>query len=218
MNLTSFIAKNRSYLIGYCSTVILLGVLSLIIPKGTESIWLDKHRNPGLDFTFEWLTFIGDGWFLTIVSLFCVFFINYRAGIISAVLFIVTGVLAQFFKHFIFESASRPVVYVMEKYNVLLTGADGVELLNNFSYPSGHTTSAFALFTFIACNFKFKHGWIWAIPALIVAFSRVYLCEHFIIDIFAGAILGGMVSLIFIFFAARVKGLSGEKLQQKIFK
>jgi membrane-associated phospholipid phosphatase len=59
------------------------------------------------------------------------------------------------------------------------------------SFPSGHTTSAFALFFSLALIMR-RPGWDAACFALaaLVALSRVYLAQHFLADTLAGAGLG----------------------------
>jgi membrane-associated phospholipid phosphatase len=60
------------------------------------------------------------------------------------------------------------------------------------SFPSGHSTSSFVLFTFIAMNFA--KTWptqiLCFIGALFFAFTRVYLSQHYFEDLFAGAMIG----------------------------
>lgn len=64
-----------------------------------------------------------------------------------------------------------------------------------YSYPSGHTSSAFT-----TAGVVYKHfGKAWGIPAFALAtfvgVSRLQENKHFVSDIFAGAILGTYVSL-----------------------
>lgn len=65
------------------------------------------------------------------------------------------------------------------------------------SFPSGHTTTVFAVFTYLSLLFP-KYIYIWFIFAITVAFSRVLDSDHFISDIMAG-ILVGTISSIFIY-------------------
>lgn len=59
------------------------------------------------------------------------------------------------------------------------------------SFPSGHTATAFALFT--GLSLWVRKGWIKVglfFPALAVAFSRIYLMQHFLSDVLAGSFIG----------------------------
>jgi len=76
------------------------------------------------------------------------------------------------------------------------------------SFPSGHTTTVFAFFTYLSIFFP-KYIYIWFIGAVILASSRLLANDHFISDIFAG-ILIGTLSTMFIYSKMRGK-LYNEK-------
>ena len=57
------------------------------------------------------------------------------------------------------------------------------------SFPSGHTTAAFAAATVLICD-HWKGRWIVLIVAILVAFSRLYLYVHFLTDVICGALIG----------------------------
>jgi hypothetical protein len=62
----------------------------------------------------------------------------------------------------------------------------------SFGFPSGHTSSAFAVWGGLAVVFR-KRWLAWLAPLMIVliAFSRLYLGVHFLADVLGGAVLGG---------------------------
>jgi undecaprenyl-diphosphatase len=71
--------------------------------------------------------------------------------------------------------------------------------VEHFSFPSGHATTAMALFGLLA-YFFYRHNrkspyrkfivWIAAILIIMVGFSRIYLGVHFLSDVLAGFLLG----------------------------
>jgi len=103
---------------------------------------------------------------------------------------LISSGLVQFLKHFVFENHMRPM-YVFKH-------VKGFHQIKDFQYhlfqsfPSGHSTSSFVLFTFIAMNFA--KTWptqiLCFIGALFFAFTRVYLSQHYFEDLFAGAMIG----------------------------
>ncbi len=62
---------------------------------------------------------------------------------------------------------------------------------NDASFPSGHTSTAFALATSMSIQYK---KWYVVVPAFVwatsVGYSRLYLGEHYPTDVFAGAAIG----------------------------
>jgi len=68
---------------------------------------------------------------------------------------------------------------------------EGVKLHALQSFPSGHATTAFNLFFML--SILVKNSWLklaFFVIALVVGFSRVYLSQHFFIDVVAGSIFG----------------------------
>ena len=78
-----------------------------------------------------------------------------------------------------------------------LKEVNGVDLAGFHSFPSGHALSAFALFfclLFISKNHFMKI--VYFSLAGIAAYSRVYLSQHWLIDIYVGSIIGVCFSLL----------------------
>jgi membrane-associated phospholipid phosphatase len=63
--------------------------------------------------------------------------------------------------------------------------------LSKFSFPSGHTATAFSMFFLLALIYNKKGvGLVCCLLAIIAGFSRMYLLQHFLLDVLAGSILG----------------------------
>ncbi len=62
------------------------------------------------------------------------------------------------------------------------------------SFPSGHTTTLFALFAYLCILFP-KYLYLWLSIAIILASSRLLANDHFVSDIFAGIIIGTLSTL-----------------------
>ena len=63
----------------------------------------------------------------------------------------------------------------------------------SYSFPSGHTTSAFAVAFTIRSQHK-KLGIVALVMAAVMAFTRLYVFVHFPTDIYAGILLGAGIA------------------------
>lgn len=79
----------------------------------------------------------------------------------------------------------------------------------DFSFPSGHTMSSFASAVIIYYMNR-KAGICALILGTLIGFSRLYLYVHYPSDVFAGAIIGGLIggSTIFIFKEIKKKNIN----------
>jgi membrane-associated phospholipid phosphatase len=74
---------------------------------------------------------------------------------------------------------------------------DGVELLRTHSFPSGHATAAFSTCLALAViTARPVPVVLFALLAAAIAFSRVYLSQHFTEDVVAGATIGTFTAVV----------------------
>ena len=64
------------------------------------------------------------------------------------------------------------------------------------SFPSNHAANSFALATLLTIYYP-KMAGVFFTAAAVVGFSRIYLGEHYPLDVLAGALLGTSVALAF---------------------
>ncbi|MFM9909596.1 MAG: phosphatase PAP2 family protein [Chitinophagaceae bacterium] len=133
------------------------------------------------------ITFLGDGIFALMVFFFLLLIKKTRPAIEVLISFICSGLLAQFLK-FIFH-APRPKAFLeASQYSKFF---EGVTNSGWNSFPSGHTTTAFAVATILAFySTNTRVAVFYLLLALLVGYSRIYLGHHFLEDVLAGAVLG----------------------------
>ena len=79
------------------------------------------------------------------------------------------------------------------------------------SFPSGHTAGAFTALGFFAVISKHRVVEIlYVILAALVAFSRLYLGQHYLHDVAAGICIAMLVWLVFMFGHSRIPLLKNQ--------
>ena len=111
-------------------------------------------------------------------------------------------VVIQTLKRAIFYDVARPFIYFRDIYELHLI--NGVEMHHANSFPSGHSSSAFVIFFMLALITKNNSlKFIYFIIASLIAYSRVYLSQHFLIDIYFGSIISSTITLIIFYFGMK---------------
>jgi membrane-associated phospholipid phosphatase len=65
------------------------------------------------------------------------------------------------------------------------------------SFPSGHTTTSMAVFTYLMILFP-RYAYVWISVTLLSLMSRIFANDHFVSDLLAGIIVG-VLSTLFIY-------------------
>ena len=167
--------------------------LLIYFSKADGFVLMNPLHSKFLDQIFINTTYLGDGIF--IIALAIIFFF-YKIKYLSLMIlssYLLSGIIAQILKYFIVEA--RPAFY-LEKMNYAYF-IDDVTLHNYHSFPSGHTASIFALASVLAFFIRNKnYSIIFLIVAALVGYSRIYLGQHFMDDVFAGSVIGVFSSII----------------------
>ncbi|MDD6158379.1 MAG: phosphatase PAP2 family protein [Oscillospiraceae bacterium] len=66
----------------------------------------------------------------------------------------------------------------------------GEPMESDYSFPSGHTTAAFAMAWGVTASRDKRKIWVAFILAFLIALSRIYLSVHYATDVLVGLILG----------------------------
>ncbi len=178
-------------------------VLVIAVPRLELHLIMNSSHTSAQDSFFKAVTWLGDGWFAVILSAFFLL-IRFRYFFMLIISYAVSGLLAQFFKRVFFPEAMRPAVFLEQMPGLNLV--EGVGLNHTLSFPSGHTTTAFAVLVLLGLISRSKAGVLGGIIlAWCVAISRVYLSQHFLADVIAGSLLGMLSALFFYWYFRRLK-------------
>ena len=194
------ILQNRVFFTGFAALLLLGGALLVVIEHG-DAIWFfSAGRTIYADSFFRaWTRVVEIPTYLLLLVAFL--FIRIRHSIAIAVTGILVTVVGLGAKAFF--ARNRPVSY-FDELNLLekikLVEGYGLDVLYTgaTSFPSGHTLSAFALCGYLAFVAPRK-GWVGALllcAAFLVGLSRIYLVQHFLEDVYAGALLGVLLAMI----------------------
>ncbi|HQV74415.1 MAG: phosphatase PAP2 family protein [Flavobacteriales bacterium] len=146
-----------------------------------------------LDMFFRYVTHIGDGLTPTVIALYLLLFRRMRSFLMMAVGCALSAIVVQVLKQGPFSGMDRPSGFREQLGD--LHWLEGLELNHHFSFPSGHSAAAFGM-CFAMAVLLGKKGWGTALGllAVLIAYSRVYLNQHFTLDILVGMVIGAGVS------------------------
>lgn len=147
------------------------------------------------DFFFKNFTLLGeDGIFLILLSLIFLLFKKTRkvgAGMLGGII-----IGALFTNITIKQVVARPRPYATtELFQSRWLEVNG-RLESEYSFPSGHTTSAMAAMTPIFLFCKKNVSWLAFLFVIVMGASRNYIFVHYPSDILGGIIVGGLVGVL----------------------
>ncbi|NJB82597.1 phosphatase PAP2 family protein [Wenyingzhuangia aestuarii] len=166
-------------------------------PKGEVVLLLNKLHSPFLNIVFKKLSSVGNT-----LSIFLFLLIVLRFKLKYLYFFVLAFAIESFVvilcKHLIFDGTFRPYLFFKEQ--GLLNTLDfvqGVKIRKTDSFPSGHTAYSFFIATFFALKLnKINTAIVIFLFASLIGISRMYLVQHFFVDVFTGAIVGVLTTCI----------------------
>ena len=163
-------------------------VVLLTTAHGDVVLFLNRYSHPALDPVVIFITDLGLGSYLVAGALLLAL-VKLRYTIFSLSSLALVGIFTPFLKKVVFPGEMRPMhFFYYDDFHRFIHTAE----LNYFSsFPSGHTMAAFGFFGMLAYLF----GKPWAgiacfVFALLIGFSRIYLLQHFFLDVYVGAAAG----------------------------
>lgn len=193
MSLPSLFRTNRSFFIGCFLFILFCCYILLFYSKAGGFYLFNPYHSNFTDFIFIYFTYLGDGLFCIAIGLLLFIFKKRFLALMVWSSYALSGIIAQILKYFILEA--RPAVYL--KNSAYQYFIEDVTLHNFHSFPSGHTTSAFAMAAVLSFAVKNKmYSMLFLAEAILVGYSRIYLAQHFMDDVLAGTVIG-LLSAIF---------------------
>jgi membrane-associated phospholipid phosphatase len=190
--LRSLLVGNRNFFAGFLF-FFLVGLIFLLTEgKAASFLYLNPYHQTTLDTFFIYLTFLGDGLFSISIFLILLLLRRYSQAIQLMAAFLVSALVAQVLKN-LFSMPRPKEFFAPGQYAYFI---NGVTHTGFSSFPSGHSTSIFALATLLALFEKNKKWNIcYLLGAVAVGYSRIYLGQHFLGDVLVGSFLGVSLAL-----------------------
>ena len=208
--------RNSIFLTLSLILVVVLGLALLYIPKDQLHLLLCDRHSPARDLFYRYYTTLAE-WLPYVVCVALLLFGRIGDGIFASSAMLLSTFVTQVSKHIV--NAPRPLTWFTEHFpDVQLPLVEGVRMNLWYSFPSGHTTSFFAM-AFAVCilltqrilqakpvlqrsGHTAQRSYSAAIQILLFflaalgAYSRIYLSQHFAADVFAGVLVGVLSTLI----------------------
>jgi membrane-associated phospholipid phosphatase len=197
--------SNRYFFCCYLFFFLVGLIFLLTVGKATSFIELNRYHRSALDTFFLCVTFIGDGRFAIVICLIYLVLRRWSRACQLIAAFIASALVAQILKN-VFSMPRPKQFFSSGQYSYFI---DGVTHIGFASFPSGHSTSVFAMATLLAIFDSNKKGNVlYLIAAVAVGYSRIYLGQHFLGDVLVGSFIG-LLTAIFIhwFFSTKLRSI-----------
>ena len=184
--------ENKWFAIPVLIFLIACTLLLFLVPYGNEILFFNNWREEPYNTIFRICTALGEGFVYGAIIL-AAFRWRYRFSLLIALSGMLILPLGYILKDKI--AVERPKTFFEHKgiYGEVVVVPE-VELNSGrTSFPSGHTMSAFALYSMLTLIMGRRYerwGLFFALLAILVAISRIFLVQHFLADILAGAVAG----------------------------
>ena len=147
MKLIYAIKHKRYFFIPYL-IFLLIGVgVCITLDKKTLHLYCNTYHSDFFDSFFKFITLLGEEKII-LPSILVVFILyNRRIALIALLSYGVSGIASQILKRFVFYDMKRPSALLQDDN---LHFVEGIDLAQNYSFPSGHTSIAFGFFYFFS--------------------------------------------------------------------
>lgn len=177
----TFLITSGLFLIFSLLTLFMIGVYATpIFYKLAHQKWLNIF--------FINLTFMGDSFFVIMMSVFVIYYLQkIKIGLKLLLGLMITMIFVQLFNYIIFPENYH--LYVENGQYIL--GKQSKSLFVSNTIISSHTAIVFAWAAILSVEIKrFKYQKLFFLLSILVAFSRLYLAPHYFMHIITGSFVG----------------------------
>lgn len=215
MGINDVLKQTRPFIIPYLILMLACIIIKLLYTKQQIYFGVNGLYSDFGDLVAPYITDLGNGWTIIIISAVLILF-NYRTAFLMATTYAITSLSVQIVKYI--ADADRPTLLYHDKLKMMHL-VKGMYMLQFYSFPSGHTVTAFStglLVTYLAKNKNW--GWLLFIAATLIGYSRMYLSQHFFEDVTVGSALGVVLTAWWISFIDSKKFIHSAKWNRGLLK
>lgn len=185
--------KNTYFFLSLVVWILAGGIVQSIFTPEELFIGINRMHNQFTDVLMTGITYLGDGITFAVVLVCMLIARKFKPFFIGITSVLLVTLVVQTIKHM--ADAPRPMLYFQNA--AFVHTVKWVSVHYHHSWPSGHSACAFALFSYLSLidNNK-KRGFFFLGVALLAAYSRIYLAQHFFADIYIGSIIGAVGSFV----------------------
>ena len=175
----------------------------VINSKADTHLEFNSYHSSFFDIFFRYVTNLGDG-VTAVLIVIILLVVKFRYAVIVGLANIISTGITQTLKHTLFSDVVRPKKFFEGIHDLYFV--PGVDNYLYNSFPSGHSTCAFSLYFSLALIIENKrYKLLLFVLAFLVGYSRIYLSQHFLEDVYAGSIIGVVTSFIVFYFIQKSK-------------
>ena len=194
--MNTLIVRHRLFFILAITWLITGSIIAFSVDKVPLHFWFNQLNSAAFDSVMAFGTHLAEGTAITLVVLILASY-RIKDGLLVLLACGFSSLITQLLKRQIFTDHYRPSRVFEDFPEYTMQFVQGVELHTKFSFPSGHTTAAFALCFSLAIVFQKKLADVlFFILALFIGYTRIYLSQHFFEDVVAGSFVGITVTAI----------------------
>jgi membrane-associated phospholipid phosphatase len=185
--------KNTYFFLALIIWILAGGIMQSIFTPEELFIGINRMHNPVTDVLMTGITYLGDGVAFALVLVCMLIARKFKPFFIGLASVLLVTLVVQTVKHV--ADAPRPMLYFQQA--AFVHTVRWVSVHYHHSWPSGHSACAFALFSYLSLiDDNKKRGLLFIGVALLAAYSRIYLAQHFFADIYIGSIIGAVGSFV----------------------